>query len=1607
MGVTNGSERVAGERRDRRTLRPAALGVGALTVLAAPGVASGATFEVQNTNDTGAGSLRDAIGQANAAGGADKITFNSSVTGTIGLSSGQIAITDPLEIEGPGAAELALDGENLNRILFADPGPGNEVSISDLELTRGIVYSGGAGGAIHLASGVLSLERTLFDSNGFTAGYFNTTRGGAIYSDSATQLYVSDSSFVNNRLNIDYTVASYVGGAIYSRSNVVEVADSTFIGNDAVVAGAIFASGGGETTIERSEFNFNTAYKGTSTISAGDATIVNSYIHDAVGGILPGDTGAAISGYGLEIVNTTVSDNSSTGGTGGAIGSGTIHNSVFSGNTGNYAGPPYIDSIYGAWTVSYSNLDVQSAGTYTDGGGNGGAIVDGGDPADFEPVDFRGAPRPSGAAPDMGHIESTPDLEIVTNLSDGPSGSAPAGSLRAAVDNAIADSDETTIAFDPTISGTIELTDGELELFEDTIISNRLNPITVDAGGASRVFNLFGDTTSIEGLGITGGQSAGGGAGIRAGADLNLTKSAVYGNTATGAYATGGGIEADSGVTVEVTNSTIDSNSAARGGGIGSTSAAAVTLESSTISGNTATVAGGGGSLDGNSATVHNTIFADNSAPTGPDAYSADAFDTFESQYSLFESVAGGVVPNYGGSITGVDPGLGPFQRNGGLTGNRAITYASAAAGFGDGGDYQPTDQRGVTRPQPVGGDPDIGAYEADADAPTLTVTSVPGAPDGFQDFLLEGDDGDGSGVALYECNLDGGAWQACDQAVRAGPQDGGVHVFYARAIDGAGNSSGEYATAANLSTDDIIVDSAEDSLTLDFLDGQTTLREALEAANQLADETGGAGAFYGDMISFSPSLNGSTITLDGAQLEVNSDTYITGPGADQLTIDGNGDSRVLSVAPASQTGASDAVRLSGFEITGGDGSGVSGGGIHVDQAELILDGLNVNANFADQAGGGIAVIGDSSGPTESKLTVIDSTISGNGATIGGGGLFVSDVAASDAGSFVYIGRTTISDNYSAGSAGLGGGIRATNDTHLSLVNSTVSGNSVDPAASTGPSGGGIFLGGGAGSSLTTDSATIADNTVDGGGNTGGGIGIASGSQLYLTNTLVADNIANGGEYEIAKTGAFNADHSLIESTYSGTPTGSNNVLGSDPELGPLQDNGGLTETHGLGENSPAIDAGATGRGSDQRGEARPDGAADDIGAVEQADIFAPSVTIDSPADGYVTSDTTPTMMFSSPDEDVDYYQVRFNPVGPGGFANAYSGTATPLPLNPGEHTFDVRAVDEAGNKGELAEISFTVDTTPPYATIDSPVDGTLTNDPTPTITFSAPDPDVDHFEVQIEGGGFTTQTSPYTPASPLAEGENTIEVRAVDGAAPTPNTGAPDQITIEVDTTGPMMQIDSPANGATITDDSSPTITFSSPDPDLASTECSIDGGPFGPCISPNQIGPFADGDHVFAVRGTDVAGNTGDPVEISFEIETTTDPPTPPDTEVTGVQVKVPKKIKAKKAKKGKLGKVKAGAAEIVNATVKGKVTAKGKGKKKRESVAPAAKAFKIKPARGQSAAGQIAKYKLVLKKGKKDGKKLFKLSKKKKLTANLVVKLVDAAGNADKRKFTVKVK
>src|SRR5262245_31686481 len=102
------------ERRPRRAFTPR------LELLEDRSLPS--TFSVLNTADSGLGSLRQAVLDANDNPGLDVIEFAPDVTGTIPLTSGELAVTGDLIIAGPGAERLAVSGSDVSRVFNVGAG---------------------------------------------------------------------------------------------------------------------------------------------------------------------------------------------------------------------------------------------------------------------------------------------------------------------------------------------------------------------------------------------------------------------------------------------------------------------------------------------------------------------------------------------------------------------------------------------------------------------------------------------------------------------------------------------------------------------------------------------------------------------------------------------------------------------------------------------------------------------------------------------------------------------------------------------------------------------------------------------------------------------------------------------------------------------------------------------------------------------------------------------------------------------------------------------------------------------------------------------------------------------------------------------------------------------------------------------------------------------------------------------------------------------------------------------------------------------------------------------------------------------------------------------
>ena len=227
------------------------------------------TFTVTNTNDSGTGSLREAINSANASPGS-LINF-SEVSGTIMLASSLPAISQDMTITGPGANLLTISGNNEFQILRISSGT---TTLSGLTFANALVNSGNDGAILNFST--LTVINCMFIHNSAP----HNLGGGAIFNNAS--LTVNGSTFANN-------TAQLFGGAIVSTTyGTLVVNNSTFFANSANQGGAIYSEG--PLILSNSTISGNSAYAGGGIFNGGASSVSNS--------ILTGNTGVDCQGAG-------------------------------------------------------------------------------------------------------------------------------------------------------------------------------------------------------------------------------------------------------------------------------------------------------------------------------------------------------------------------------------------------------------------------------------------------------------------------------------------------------------------------------------------------------------------------------------------------------------------------------------------------------------------------------------------------------------------------------------------------------------------------------------------------------------------------------------------------------------------------------------------------------------------------------------------------------------------------------------------------------------------------------------------------------------------------------------------------------------------------------------------------------------------------------------------------------------------------------------------------------------------------------------------------------------------------------------------------------------
>ena len=282
--------------------------IGILPVKPALGQVCSASVVVANTNDSGLGSLRQALLDVCTNG---TITFEPGLSGTVITLASQLTLDKNVKIDGSTLlSKLTISGNDLNRVFLVPSG--STVTLESLIIAHGKADNGGTnvenfGGGIYNVGGTLTVENCLLSNN----------------------------------------YSGYLGGAITNSGGGLTVVDSTFSSNNSRIGGAIFNGSSGSLTVISSTLSHNTArtgggggiYNELATLSLFGSTVVDNAAQPYYGGGIFNMSGS------VTVANSTFSGNSASG-FGAAIanfgftnnyGNLTLYNSTLSGNSGAFA----------------------------------------------------------------------------------------------------------------------------------------------------------------------------------------------------------------------------------------------------------------------------------------------------------------------------------------------------------------------------------------------------------------------------------------------------------------------------------------------------------------------------------------------------------------------------------------------------------------------------------------------------------------------------------------------------------------------------------------------------------------------------------------------------------------------------------------------------------------------------------------------------------------------------------------------------------------------------------------------------------------------------------------------------------------------------------------------------------------------------------------------------------------------------------------------------------------------------------------------------------------------------------------------------------------------
>lgn len=503
-----------------------------------------ATFLVTTLADADAGSLRQAIADANASLGPDTIIFKKGLTGFIELTSGAIQITDTLSIKGPGPTKLGIDQQATARIFEVRNVEGESpLTVSGLTFFGGESAVDDSGGAI-ISTESLKVINCVFKNN--TAG----RQGGAIAAVDGSMTERVDVE-IRNSVFTGNSNGLFDGGAVsISVDGAVTVKGSTFVGNASDTrAGALgVGTTGSLVRIEGCQFLRNRAPE-----------------HGALGMSLGQGTDAIIR-------NNVFTGNQASEQAGGAIaifggGEITFDRNIVSQNTSFLQGGGMITGQFTALKIIRSQfLDnaAQLSGFLNAGGG---AISIGGDQPDGSTAQIISSVISGNSSTRGGgiYVEEDPFLlKIIGTKITGNRSTTEGGGIY--IDAGInSDPDASVEVLQSTIAGNVagNLGGGVFSSGDGTF-SMKSSKVTQNAAaGGGGLYLINSTVVTISGGLIAQNYSDSSGGGIVSGLALELSGTKIIGNIAT---TSGGGIHSTG--RLDLMDCRVSANLAVLGGGI-------------------------------------------------------------------------------------------------------------------------------------------------------------------------------------------------------------------------------------------------------------------------------------------------------------------------------------------------------------------------------------------------------------------------------------------------------------------------------------------------------------------------------------------------------------------------------------------------------------------------------------------------------------------------------------------------------------------------------------------------------------------------------------------------------------------------------------------------------------------------------------------------------------------------------------------------------------------------------------------------------------------------------------------------------------------------------